>query len=129
MNERILLVDDDPVVRFTVEMIFRRTNIEVVSAQSGVEALQCLEDGFKGLILMDVMMPGMDGWETIEAIVDRGLTEGNVICMLTAVDSPSPKLNELKEYVLEYIRKPFHSKDLVAAVSQYLQLVPQELET
>ncbi|MDP6544028.1 MAG: response regulator [Phycisphaerae bacterium] len=129
MNERILLVDDDPVVCFTVEVIFRKTNIEVLSAHSGTEALRCLESGFKGLILMDVMMPGMDGWETIEAIVDKGLMEGNIICMLTAVDSPSPKLEKLKEHVLEYIRKPFHPNDLVAAVAQYLQLVPQELGT
>jgi CheY-like chemotaxis protein len=126
INGQILLVDDDPVVRFTVEVVFRRVNIEVVSVNSGPEALRYLEDGFRGLILMDIMMPGMNGWETIEAIIDRGLMEGNIICMLTAVDSPSPKLEKLKEYVLEYFRKPFNARELVAAVSDYLQLVPQQ---
>ena len=67
---------------------------------------------------MDIMMPEMDGWDTIAAIVDEGLYEGNVICMLTAVHDPGPKMEALKERVLDYVRKPFTREELLAAVEE-----------
>jgi DNA-binding response OmpR family regulator len=69
---------------------------------------------------MDIVMPGMDGWDTIQRVVDEGLYTGNLVCMLTGQDEPDIKMEHLKEYVLDYIRKPFEAKRLVQICEEYL---------
>ena len=107
-----------------VRTVLEKAGHDLITATSGEQCLERLREGFRGLILMDVMMPGMDGWDTIQAMVDSGLVEGNVICMLTGLPEPEPKMDPLKEYVLDFLRKPFHSKELVAKVEELLHLVP-----
>jgi len=75
------------------------------------------------LILMDIMMPELDGWDTISAIEDEGLHGGNVICMLTALNDPGPKPEKLTEYVMDYVRKPFTSEELLETVAEYIEYV------
>jgi CheY-like chemotaxis protein len=116
MTKRILIVDDNPSVLETVELILSEAGYSVCAVDSGGQCLVELRNGFKGLILMDIMMPEMDGWDTIAALVDEGLFEGNVICMLTAVHDPGAKLESLKECVLDYVTKPFTSEELLTAV-------------
>jgi CheY-like chemotaxis protein len=121
MRRKVMIVDDDPYVQLTVREILGDAGFEVVSASSGRECLEGLEKGFKGVILMDIMMPEMDGWDTIRAIIDRGYIEENVIAisMLTAKDVPDQKMEGLQEYVIEYITKPFEPDKLVASVEKY----------
>jgi DNA-binding response OmpR family regulator len=120
MSARILTVDDDPSIRTTVAMVLEEAGIEVDFAEGGQEAIEKIRQGFRGLILLDIMMPEMDGWQTLETIVDQGLYTGNVVCMLTAVLDPGPEMESLKEYVLDYVRKPFTPDELVAAVEDAL---------
>jgi CheY-like chemotaxis protein len=120
MSARILTVDDDPSIRTTVEMVMEDAGKEVRFASSGDEAVTRLREGFRGLILLDIMMPGMDGWQTLQTIIDEGLYQGNVVCMLTAVLDPGPEMESLKEFVLDYIRKPFTPDELVGAVDDAL---------
>ncbi len=72
---------------------------------------------------MDIMMPEMDGWDTISAIENEGLHGENVICMLTAVHDPGPELEELTESVMDYVRKPFTSEELLETVAEYIEYV------
>jgi len=124
MANRILIVDDNPSIRETVELILNLENYEVSTANDGQQCLEALLNGFKGLILMDVMMPVMDGWDTIAAIKKSGLLNGNVICMLTAVHDPGPKMISLKESVLDYIKKPFTAEELLAVVADGISYLP-----
>ena len=78
-----------------------------------------LEHGFKGIILMDIMMPHMDGWTTIRQIVTKGLDKGNIISMVSAKDECDWKLNDLKQYVKNYITKPFDNRQLLQIVKSY----------
>lgn len=117
---RVLVVDDEPMVVYSVRRILESAKIEVHAAENGTACLEELRKGFKGLILMDIMMPGMDGWDTIEQIVKEGFAEGNIICMLTGKEEPDAKMEKLKEYVLDYIRKPFDKDQLLAIVGDYL---------
>ncbi len=130
MNNKILLVDDDASVSTTVEFILDRAHLDVAfqSVTNGVDCLQVLRNGFRGLIFMDVMMPEMDGWETIAAIVEKGLLEGNVICMLTAVGDPGSIMDGLAEYVLDYVRKPFEAEELLSAVEEGLVMCGKDSE-
>ncbi len=120
MTARILTVDDDPSIRTTVGMVLEEAGIEVEFASSGPEAIEKIQQGFRGLILLDIMMPEMDGWQTLDTIVQKGLYPGNVVCMLTAVLDPGPEMESLKEFVLDYVRKPFTPEELVAAVEDAL---------
>lgn len=120
MNKKVLVVDDDEVVRHTVKRVLEQFGFEVTTVPGGQECLDTLKRGFHGLILMDIAMPHMDGWETIEEMVKTGYTEHNIICMLTGKETPDEKMNQFKEYVLDYIKKPFNNKELVEIVKQYL---------
>ncbi len=123
MAAEVMVVDDDPSIGFTVKTVLSRAGHSVRVASSGAKALEELHSGFRGVIFMDIMMPGMDGWDTIQAIVNDGLLRGNVICMLTAVGAPGPKMDALKEYVIDYIRKPFGRDALLAAVDNYSEML------
>jgi CheY-like chemotaxis protein len=120
MNNAILVVDDENMVRTSVQRILQISGFSVQVAANGPECLSILRNGFKGLILMDIVMPKMDGWDTVKAIVDEGFFEGNIICMLTGKEIPDIKMDTLKEYVLDYILKPFESKKLVQICREYL---------
>ena len=74
------------------------------------------------------MMPGMDGWDTIKEIVDNNLLEGNIIAMLTAKDQPDEKMDKLKEYVIDYLTKPFDPDELIATVDEYFTYL-EKLDT
>lgn len=119
MKRKVMIVDDDPYILITVREIFELEGFEVVTASGGRKCLEELEKGFKGVILMDIMMPQMDGWDTIREIVDSGFIEGNLIATLTAKDVPDQKMEGLQEYVIDYITKPFDAEELVATVEEY----------
>lgn len=119
----ILVVDDDEDILFTVRSIFKRQSIDILTAKSGKECLDLLSKGFRGVILMDIMMPGMDGWDTIKEIVDQGYADDVIISMFTAKDVPDTKMEYLKEYVIDYITKPFEPQDLIRVVNEYLDLI------
>ncbi len=123
IEKGIMVVDDDEDILFTVRSIFKRHPATVVTAKSGKECLEELEKGFRGVVLMDIMMPGMDGWDTIKEIVDRGYSDELLISMFTAKDVPDTKMEYLKEYVIDYITKPFEPQDLIRIVNEYLELL------
>jgi len=95
--------------------------LDSLTAESGEKCIEVLEKGFRGLILMDIMMPEMDGWETIQKIIDKDLMKDNIICMLTGKDDPGEKMNPLKEYVLDYIRKPIDNENFIDIIKGYLK--------
>lgn len=120
MKKSVLIVDDDMMVRATIKRILEFSGYTVITAESGEACLKIFEDGFEGLILMDIMMPKMNGWDTIQALVDQGRLKGNLICMITGQEIPDDRMDNFKEHVLDYIRKPVDTKRLVAVVEQYL---------
>lgn len=117
---QIMVVDDDAFILEVMEELFEPEGIKVVAAESGDACIAELKKGFRGVILMDIMMPGKDGWETIEEMIDRDLMEGNVVAMLTAKDIPDKDLDRLKEHVIDYITKPFEADEIVTVVKDYL---------
>jgi CheY-like chemotaxis protein len=126
-KDMIMAVDDDPAILETVRMILGSSGLEARTVGSGQECLRALHQGFRGLILMDIMMPGMDGWDTVAAMRSEGVLDGNIVCMMTAVQDPGPKLEYLKECVLDYVRKPFTPEELLSAVetsTAYLKQTP-----
>ncbi len=81
MSKDILVVDDDTDILHSVRDIFEHQGHEVFTANNGFECIHELENGFNGIILLDIMMPGMNGWDTIREIVRRGLDKNVEILM------------------------------------------------
>jgi CheY-like chemotaxis protein len=123
MNDMVMVVDDDPLVQMTVRRVLEGAGLKVTAAESGADCVRRVAEGFKGLILMDIMMPGMDGWDTIQSLVDKGLEKGSIICMLTGKEQPDDRMKMLKEYILDYIRKPFDQDKFVQTVKAYLSFL------
>ncbi|WP_224985082.1 response regulator [Geomonas agri] len=123
MNRRVMIVDDNEYVRASVDIICESAQLELASAASGHECIEQLEAGFRGVILMDIMMPEMDGWDTIREMVDRGLYPGNIIVMLTGMGEPDAKMDGLQEYVSDYMTKPFGPDELLDSIEYYLTLL------
>jgi len=109
----VMVVDDDAHIRIAVQTLLTDAGFTVISVDSGEKCIELLGKGFSGLILLDVMMPQMDGWDTIRAILDKGLENGIAIIMLTANNAPDTKMIGLQEYVIDYITKPFDAEDLI----------------
>lgn len=122
---QVMVVDDEECIRETLYELLSSEGISVVTVAGADECLRTLREGFRGVILMDIMMPGRDGWETIREIEAAGLMEGNVISMLTAMDVPDERMDGLQEYVIDYIVKPFDPTEFLVIIRKYLALLKQ----
>jgi DNA-binding response OmpR family regulator len=119
MKDTVMVVDDDPSVQKMVRAYLESEGLKVIAVENGEACIREASKGFEGLILMDIKMTGMDGWDTIQMLIDKGIVKGNLICMMTA-DLPDDRMKIYKEYVLDYVKKPFDIQKLVKLVKDYL---------
>jgi DNA-binding response OmpR family regulator len=118
-----MVVDDDPDILITIRKIFENEGYEVLTVDTGKDCINELERGFKGVILMDIMMPFMDGWDTIMEIMNRGFEKNVIISILTARGTPDhERMKGLESYIYDYITKPFDVKKLVSNVRQMIAM-------
>jgi len=121
IEKRIMIVDDDPDILISFREIFEREGYEVFTVDSGMDCIKELEYGFKGLILIDLMMPFMDGWQTIEEIKNKGFIKNVVISIITAKwTTDQEKLRSLQPYIYDYITKPFDIQKLITKVNNII---------
>lgn len=119
MRRDILVVDDDTDILHSVKDIFEHQGHEVFAVNNGFDCIQELENGFNGIVLLDIMMPGMDGWDTIKEIVRKGLDKNVKILIITAIGTSNhEKMYGVESYVHDYIIKPFNVNDLVESVEK-----------
>ncbi|MBO7743213.1 response regulator transcription factor [Paenibacillus sp. MWE-103] len=114
----LLVVDDDPHIRELVRLFLVREGFQVVEAEDGEEALRILETTQPQLVILDVMMPNMDGWELCREL--RRDTELPVL-MLTAKGETSQKIKGFELGADDYLVKPFEPLELVARVRALLK--------
>ena len=116
----ILIVDDNP--KFLADAL-PMYGYDVTVAEDGLEALKILgeEDAHFDLILLDVMMPNMDGWDTLKAIRKNKKTEYTPVIMITAVSEDQKVVSGLKIGADDYIVKPFILPNLLARVEAVLR--------
>lgn len=114
--KKVMIVDDDDQIRESASIVLAKQGNKVIAVTNGLECLELVRNGFKGVILMDVAMPVLDGWKTVRTLRDEGLLPGTLVCMLTGQE-PSEDSRGLEECVFDYLRKPFSSEALVKLVS------------
>jgi CheY-like chemotaxis protein len=120
---KVLLVDDRPENLLALEAILQGLDQELVTAESGEEALKHLLTDDFAVILLDVQMPGMDGFETAEHIKRRERTRHVPIVFLTAIDrEPHHAFRGYSVGAVDYLAKPFDPWVLRAKVAVFLDL-------
>ena len=115
---RVLVVDDDPDIRSLVRELLERASYDVEEAADGRAALRALYSNQPGLVVLDVEMPELDGWQTLERI--RELTDVPIL-MLTARQAELEKVRALKGGADDYVTKPFGRQELLARVEALLR--------
>ncbi len=118
LKTRILLVDDDPNIRRLVDLYLQKEGFEVEMAERGDEALKQFRASPPNLMLLDVMLPGMDGWQVLR---EARKTSNIPIIMLTAKDETFDKVLGLELGADDYIAKPFDMKELVARIKAVIR--------
>jgi two-component system KDP operon response regulator KdpE len=117
MTTRILLIDDDPTLLDLLSQYLRDAGFEVLSASDGPVGLKMAYGRHPDLALLDVMLPGMDGWEICARL--REMTDIPIV-MVTAKTSESDKLRGFRLGVDDYVTKPFSFAELVARIQAVL---------
>jgi len=118
----ILIVDDEPRVVRLLSMMLREEGYEVLQGYSGEAALEATEKESPDLILLDIMMPGIDGYEVCQKLRETEQTKAIPIIMITALEGIDEKVKALNLGADEFISKPFNKLELLARIRTLLRV-------
>ncbi|MEH1776528.1 hybrid sensor histidine kinase/response regulator [Nostoc sp.] len=118
----ILVVDDTTTNLEIVFNILTNVGFKVITENDGERALQQVESRVPDLILLDVMMPGIDGFETCKRLKENSVTYDIPVIFMTANSDTDSKVKGLNIGAVDYITKPFHEEELLARIKTHLQL-------
>ena len=125
-NKRILVVDDELQNRKLLQAFLKKLgNIQIVEAQNGEEAVHQAQEQAPDLILMDIMMPGMDGFEACSRIKQEPSTQDVPVIFLSALSDVQSKTQGFASGGVDYVSKPFEAKELHSRVLAHLALKEQ----
>lgn len=118
MNNKVLIVDDDEHIVELIKLYIEKEGFTAVTARNGVQAVEKFKTEMPAIVILDVMMPEMDGWQVCREI--RKISETPII-MLTAKGETFDKVLGLELGADDYMVKPFETKELVARVKAVLR--------
>ncbi|HEY0157192.1 MAG TPA: sigma-54 dependent transcriptional regulator [Thermoanaerobaculia bacterium] len=116
---RILIVDDEEVLRDVLDVMLRREGFEILTAASGEEALNVLETEEVDLVILDVMLPGISGIDTLRAM--RISNPALPVIVITAFSSIDGAIEAMKFGAFHYIPKPFKNEEVILTVNKALE--------
>lgn len=119
---KILIIDDSRVITHFAKTILVEGGHEVLLAHDGAEGLRVAGSGDAGLILLDVIMPGMDGYEVCRQLKNSSATCNIPVIMLTSKAEPGDKVKGLELGAVDYVTKPFNAGELLARVGIHLRI-------
>ncbi len=121
---KILVVDDEPDVLRMLEVVLGRRGHSVLTAPTGIEGLVTAQGERPDLILLDIMMEGMDGWEVLKLLKLEQGTRDIPVVMLSARVEPRDKIRGLQEGAVDYLTKPFSMRDMLETIEAILERSP-----
>ena len=113
---RVLIVDDDPLVRSLLHAVLEDANFSIAEAADGLEALNMVDQDVPDVVILDVMMPGLNGYEVCRAMRADERLLGTRIVMLTARDTAFDREEGASAGADAFFAKPFSPLDLIDAV-------------
>ena len=120
MSPRVLVIDDEAPIRLLCRVNLEAAGIEVLEAEDGPRGLALARDERPDVILLDVMMPGMDGWQVLEELLDDERTSGIPVIFLTARAELRDQARGLELGGIDYVTKPFSPIDLAPLVEDLI---------
>ena len=120
-GHKILVVDDEPDVLRMLEVVLGKRGHEVLTAPTGIEGLVTAQGERPDLILLDIMMEGMDGWEVLKLLKLEEGTRTIPVVMLSARVEPRDKIRGLQEGAVDYITKPFSVREMLETIEAVLE--------
>jgi CheY-like chemotaxis protein len=120
MARRVLVVEDEPENRLLLGMVLTAEGYEVVETEDGPSALRALAQQLPDVILLDVMMPGMNGYAVFERLREDPRTKPIPVIMLTALAQRADVERAVELGVEGYVTKPFEPSELLHAIEQAL---------
>jgi len=120
MAERVLIIDDDKWIAMSTAMVLEAEGFEVDSALSGREGIEKALAQRPGVVLLDIMMPGMDGWETLERLKAEPACATVPVIVFTAREQREGRAKSRELGAVEYFRKPFRPEALVQTIRRHL---------
>ena len=117
-NNTILVIDDDRNILAIIELYLKKAGFQVATCTTGYEAMQAFRNTKPTLVVLDVMLPGKDGWTILHEIRQEGATP---VIMLTAKGDTGERVRGLELGADDYIAKPFDSNELVARIKAVLR--------
>jgi signal transduction histidine kinase len=122
MMNRILIVDDNQQIRKILQCHFIGKEYDIYEAENGIMALAEIEKAPPDLILLDVMMPGMDGFQVCKRLKQNPATSDIPVIFMTAKSEKNDIIAGLELGAVDYITKPFNSKELMTRINTHLEL-------
>ncbi len=119
-KKKILLVDDDPDILRLVEVVLKRSGFNVVTAKNGTDALSYLQTDQPSMILLDVAMPGMNGFEVLSQLKAQPNLKSVPVMMLTARSQKEEIIKAIQMGAQNYMIKPFDSKELITRIKKII---------
>jgi len=124
----ILIVEDEPAIRQLISFTLTDLGHDVTEAANGQEAVEILKDARPDLIVLDVMMPRLDGWGVMRELRRTGAKRKVRVLMLTAKSGDRDFVSGWKLGVDEYLTKPFEPDDLALAVNETLLMTTEQIQ-
>lgn len=121
IGARVLVVDDEPNILRSLAQYLSTEDFTVEMASSGMEALEKVDSFIPELILLDVMMPGMDGFEVLDKVKANPAHTRTPVIMLTARDQSADVLKGYQSGATSYLVKPFDMDELLETINQVLR--------
>jgi DNA-binding response OmpR family regulator len=121
--KKILIIDDDEDIISLIKIILENESYSVIGASSGEEGIKTAIKQKPELILLDIMMPIMDGWKILKMLRTEESTRKIPVAMLTCKTDVKDKLTGLQEGAIDYITKPFSPEELIERVDKIFKIL------
>lgn len=119
--KKVLVVDDDPYILMSVEFLMKKNGYEVMVARNGSEAMGFLETGRPDLVLLDIMMPDVDGYSICRHIKSTPALEDIIVVFVSAKTAEADIQQGYDLGAALYVSKPFSTRDLMKKINGLLQ--------
>ena len=124
-KQRVLIVDDEPNIVLSLQFLLDREGYEVAVARDGEDALASAARTPPDLVVLDLMLPGIDGYEVCRRLRAAPSTAGAKIVLVTARGREAERVRGLEEGADAYVTKPFSTRELMAIVARFLRKPPE----
>jgi twitching motility two-component system response regulator PilH len=117
--KKILVVDDSPTERHVLTDLLTKNGFHIITAESGEQAITVAKEQLPDLILMDVVMPGLNGFQATRAITREESTKHIPVIICTTKDQETDKIWGLRQGAKDYVTKPINEADLIDKIKSF----------